>query len=186
MDPHWLCCSCHDSQRQNTQRSSLRVLHREHFSGCLISSHDPMSDSTQVALIEVPSLRWATWPHGILGQLIFDMRGGVWVGPCLWLVACDKGQGEDTEEKECGSLRETQDCLPQTVQERLGDLLRGLKAVIGKHQALNSVDILSAAGTVIAKVKGVAGIRRTPFAYRVCTFTAFSFLFYVFFCDNTC
>lgn len=29
-----------------------------------------------------------------------------------------------------------------------------LKAVIGKHQTLNSVDILGAAGAVIAKVKG--------------------------------
>lgn len=40
------------------------------------------------------------------------------------------------------------------VQERLSDLLRVLKAVIGKHQTLNSVDILGAAGMVIAKVKG--------------------------------
>ncbi|KAJ8409562.1 hypothetical protein AAFF_G00229630 [Aldrovandia affinis] len=57
--------------------------------------------------------------------------------------------------KEAFHSKETQDCLPQAVQERLGELLRALKAVIGKHQALNSVDILSAAGTVIAKVKGV-------------------------------
>lgn len=40
------------------------------------------------------------------------------------------------------------------MQERLGELLCVLKAVIGKHQTLNSVDILGAAGTVIAKVKG--------------------------------
>ncbi|RMC08473.1 hypothetical protein DUI87_14717 [Hirundo rustica rustica] len=46
------------------------------------------------------------------------------------------------------------DGLHQVVHERLGDLLRVLKAVINKHQTLNSVDILSAAGTVIAKVKG--------------------------------
>ncbi|KAG7229039.1 hypothetical protein INR49_013158, partial [Caranx melampygus] len=45
--------------------------------------------------------------------------------------------------------------LQQVVQERLAELLRVLKAVIGKHQTLNSVDILGAAGTVIAKVKGV-------------------------------
>ena len=44
--------------------------------------------------------------------------------------------------------------LPELVQERLAELLRVLKAVIGKHQTLNSVDILGAAGTVIAKVKG--------------------------------
>lgn len=44
--------------------------------------------------------------------------------------------------------------LQQVVQERLAELLRVLKAVIGKHQTLNSVDILGAAGTVIAKVKG--------------------------------
>ncbi|XP_069497317.1 rho GTPase-activating protein 29 isoform X2 [Ambystoma mexicanum] len=47
------------------------------------------------------------------------------------------------------------DSLHQVVHERLGELLRVLKAVISKHQTLNSVDILGAAGTVIAKVKGV-------------------------------
>ncbi|XP_064194745.1 rho GTPase-activating protein 29-like isoform X2 [Anguilla rostrata] len=57
--------------------------------------------------------------------------------------------------KEAFRSTETQDCSPQMVQERLGELLRSLKAVIGKHQVLNSVDVLSAAGTVIAKVKGV-------------------------------
>ncbi|XP_056155296.1 rho GTPase-activating protein 29-like isoform X2 [Lampris incognitus] len=51
--------------------------------------------------------------------------------------------------------KEHQDCLHQAVHERLGELLRVLKAVISKHQSLNSVDILSAAGTVIARVKGV-------------------------------
>uniref|UniRef100_A0AAQ5ZEG9 Rho-GAP domain-containing protein n=1 Tax=Amphiprion ocellaris TaxID=80972 RepID=A0AAQ5ZEG9_AMPOC len=45
--------------------------------------------------------------------------------------------------------------LQEVVQERLAELLRVLKAVIGKHQTLNSVDILGAAGTVIAKVKGI-------------------------------
>lgn len=44
--------------------------------------------------------------------------------------------------------------LQPLVQERLADLLRVLKAVIRKHQTLNSVDILGAAGAVIAKVKG--------------------------------
>ena len=44
--------------------------------------------------------------------------------------------------------------LQAVVQERLAELLQVLKAVIGKHQTLNSVDILGAAGTVIAKVKG--------------------------------
>ncbi|KAJ6658429.1 hypothetical protein lerEdw1_020133 [Lerista edwardsae] len=50
---------------------------------------------------------------------------------------------------------ENHDCLHQVVHERLGELLRVLKAIISKHQSLNSVDILSAAGTVIAKVKAV-------------------------------
>ncbi|KFQ45613.1 Rho GTPase-activating protein 29, partial [Nestor notabilis] len=50
---------------------------------------------------------------------------------------------------------ENQDGLHQVVHERLGELLRVLKAVINKYQNLNSVDILSAAGTVIAKVKAV-------------------------------
>ncbi len=44
--------------------------------------------------------------------------------------------------------------VQEVVQERLAELLRVLKSVIGKHQTLNSVDILGAAGTVIAKVKG--------------------------------
>uniref|UniRef100_A0AAY4CQQ5 Rho GTPase-activating protein 29 n=1 Tax=Denticeps clupeoides TaxID=299321 RepID=A0AAY4CQQ5_9TELE len=57
--------------------------------------------------------------------------------------------------KEAFNSNENQDCRHQVVHERLGELLRVLKAVIGKHQTLNSVDILSAAGTVIAKVKGV-------------------------------
>uniref|UniRef100_A0A8C1RXU4 Rho GTPase-activating protein 29 n=1 Tax=Cyprinus carpio TaxID=7962 RepID=A0A8C1RXU4_CYPCA len=48
-----------------------------------------------------------------------------------------------------------EDCLHQLVHERLGELLRVLKAVISKRHSLNSVEILSAAGTLIAKVKGV-------------------------------
>lgn len=51
-------------------------------------------------------------------------------------------------------LPENLEGLQEVVQERLAELLRVLKAVIGKHQTLNSVDILGAAGTVIAKVKG--------------------------------
>uniref|UniRef100_A0A8D0G965 Rho GTPase-activating protein 29 n=1 Tax=Sphenodon punctatus TaxID=8508 RepID=A0A8D0G965_SPHPU len=57
--------------------------------------------------------------------------------------------------KEAILSEENQDCLHHVVHERLGELLRVLKAVISKHQTLNSVDILSAAGTVIAKVKAV-------------------------------
>ncbi|KAM7379619.1 hypothetical protein PAMP_005161 [Pampus punctatissimus] len=57
--------------------------------------------------------------------------------------------------KEAFHYEESQEELQQVVQERLADLLRVLKAVIGKHQTLNSVDILGTAGTVIAKVKGV-------------------------------
>ncbi|XP_015268850.1 PREDICTED: rho GTPase-activating protein 29 [Gekko japonicus] len=50
---------------------------------------------------------------------------------------------------------ENPDCLHHVVHERLGELLRVLKAIISKHPSLNSVDLLSAAGTVIAKVKAV-------------------------------
>ncbi|NWR41294.1 RHG29 protein, partial [Regulus satrapa] len=57
--------------------------------------------------------------------------------------------------KEAFLAEENHDGLHQVVHERLGELLRVLKAVINKHQTLNSVDILSAAGTVIAKVKAV-------------------------------
>uniref|UniRef100_A0A672GQ06 Rho GTPase-activating protein 29 n=1 Tax=Salarias fasciatus TaxID=181472 RepID=A0A672GQ06_SALFA len=55
--------------------------------------------------------------------------------------------------KEVFNSKEHQDCLHQAVHERLGELLRVLKAIINKHQSLNSVDILSTAGTVIATVK---------------------------------
>ncbi|XP_024861479.1 rho GTPase-activating protein 29 isoform X2 [Kryptolebias marmoratus] len=57
--------------------------------------------------------------------------------------------------KEVFNSKEHQDCLHQAVHERLGELLRVLKAIIKKHQSLNSVDILSTAGTVISTVKGV-------------------------------
>ncbi|XP_073449210.1 rho GTPase-activating protein 29 isoform X1 [Aquarana catesbeiana] len=57
--------------------------------------------------------------------------------------------------KEAFVSPENQDNLHHVVHERLGELLRVLKAVISKHQTLNSVDILGAAGTVIAKVKAV-------------------------------
>ncbi|XP_072525503.1 rho GTPase-activating protein 29 isoform X2 [Salminus brasiliensis] len=57
--------------------------------------------------------------------------------------------------KEAFQSTEPVECLEGVVEDRLGELLRVLKAVIGKHQTLNSVEILSAAGTVIAKVKGV-------------------------------
>lgn len=51
-------------------------------------------------------------------------------------------------------LSEENVSLHQLAHERLGELLRVLKLVISKHQSLNSVDILSATGTVISKVKG--------------------------------
>ncbi|KAM4722901.1 rho GTPase-activating protein 29 [Rhinophrynus dorsalis] len=57
--------------------------------------------------------------------------------------------------KEAFVSPDNQDSLHHVVHERLGELLRVLKAVISKHQTLNSVDILGAAGTVIAKVKAV-------------------------------
>uniref|UniRef100_A0A3Q3FKZ3 Rho GTPase-activating protein 29 n=1 Tax=Labrus bergylta TaxID=56723 RepID=A0A3Q3FKZ3_9LABR len=57
--------------------------------------------------------------------------------------------------KEALQCKENLEGLQAVVQERLTELLRILKTVIGKHPTLNSVDILGAAGTVIAKVKGV-------------------------------
>ncbi|XP_058606954.1 rho GTPase-activating protein 29 isoform X2 [Onychostoma macrolepis] len=57
--------------------------------------------------------------------------------------------------KEAFHSKENQECSQHVVNERLGELVRVLKTVIGKHQALNSSEILGAAGTVIAKVKGV-------------------------------
>uniref|UniRef100_A0AAV2JSF8 Rho GTPase-activating protein 29 n=1 Tax=Knipowitschia caucasica TaxID=637954 RepID=A0AAV2JSF8_KNICA len=57
--------------------------------------------------------------------------------------------------KQAFQRKDLLDDLQSVVQERLSELLRVLKAVIGKHPTLNSVDILGAAGTVIAKVKGI-------------------------------
>ncbi|XP_059358099.1 rho GTPase-activating protein 29-like isoform X2 [Carassius carassius] len=57
--------------------------------------------------------------------------------------------------KEAFHSKENQECSQDVVSERLGELVHVLKTVIGKHQALNSSEILGAAGTVIAKVKGV-------------------------------
>ncbi|XP_010792993.1 rho GTPase-activating protein 29-like isoform X2 [Notothenia coriiceps] len=57
--------------------------------------------------------------------------------------------------KEAFQCKENLEGLQEVVQERLAELLRVLKTVISKHQTLNSVDILGAAGTVIAKVKGI-------------------------------
>ncbi|XP_033960225.1 rho GTPase-activating protein 29 isoform X1 [Pseudochaenichthys georgianus] len=57
--------------------------------------------------------------------------------------------------KEAFQCKESREGLQEAVQERLAELLRVLKTVISKHQTLNSVDILGAAGTVIAKVKGI-------------------------------
>ncbi|XP_054622882.1 rho GTPase-activating protein 29-like isoform X2 [Dunckerocampus dactyliophorus] len=57
--------------------------------------------------------------------------------------------------KEAFQSPEVDEGIQQVVKERLAELLRVLKAVIGKHQALNSADILGKAGTVIAKVKGI-------------------------------
>ncbi|KAF4076246.1 hypothetical protein AMELA_G00212270 [Ameiurus melas] len=61
------------------------------------------------------------------------------------------------------SLKETfsstvdtgEECVGEVVRERLAELLQVLRCVINKHQALNSEEILSAAGALIAKVKGL-------------------------------
>lgn len=59
---------------------------------------------------------------------------------------------------------ENDDCLHHAVHERLGELLRVLKTIISKHQSLNSVDILSTAGTVIATVKGELWLADLPWS----------------------
>ncbi|XP_058274219.1 rho GTPase-activating protein 29-like isoform X1 [Hemibagrus wyckioides] len=48
-----------------------------------------------------------------------------------------------------------EECVSEVVKERLAELLRVLRCVISKHQALNSEEILSAAGALITKVKGL-------------------------------
>ncbi|XP_028856806.1 rho GTPase-activating protein 29-like isoform X2 [Denticeps clupeoides] len=59
------------------------------------------------------------------------------------------------------TLRETlqrneyESSAPLAAQEQLGELVRLLKLIIDKHPTLNSADILSAAGKVISKVKGL-------------------------------
>ncbi|XP_026229971.1 rho GTPase-activating protein 29-like isoform X3 [Anabas testudineus] len=57
--------------------------------------------------------------------------------------------------KDAFQSKESLEGLQEVVQERLAELVHILKAVIGKHQTLNSAEILGAAGTVIAKVKGI-------------------------------
>ncbi|KAM8880718.1 rho GTPase-activating protein 29 isoform 1-T1 [Synchiropus picturatus] len=57
--------------------------------------------------------------------------------------------------KDVLNSKDHQECLHHAVHERLGEVLRVLKAIVSKHQSLNSVEILSSAGTVIASVKGV-------------------------------
>uniref|UniRef100_A0AAQ5ZYJ1 Rho GTPase-activating protein 29 n=1 Tax=Amphiprion ocellaris TaxID=80972 RepID=A0AAQ5ZYJ1_AMPOC len=86
-------------------------------------------------------------PHYIM-QLVSDVRKFADVLLQLKEVFNSKGTRRE-------NTAEHQDCLHQAVHERLGELLRVLKAIINKHQSLNSVDILSTAGTVIASVKGV-------------------------------
>ncbi|XP_049332697.1 rho GTPase-activating protein 29 isoform X2 [Astyanax mexicanus] len=96
--------------------------------------------STTWTMVNPPSARDnppAAHPDYIL-QLVSDVRNFADVLLTL------KEAFQSTERVECVE-----------VEERLAELLRVLKAVIGKHQALNSVEILSTAGTVIAKVKGV-------------------------------
>ncbi|XP_060722860.1 rho GTPase-activating protein 29-like isoform X1 [Tachysurus vachellii] len=48
-----------------------------------------------------------------------------------------------------------EECVYEFVKERLAELLRVLRCVISKHQALNSEEILSAAGALVTKVKGL-------------------------------
>ncbi|KAF7222135.1 rho GTPase-activating protein 29 isoform X1 [Nothobranchius furzeri] len=57
--------------------------------------------------------------------------------------------------KDAFQEKENLEGLQDLVKERLAELIRVLKTVISKHQTLNSVDILGAAGMVIAKVKGI-------------------------------
>ncbi|XP_060762571.1 rho GTPase-activating protein 29-like isoform X2 [Neoarius graeffei] len=55
-----------------------------------------------------------------------------------------------------GSAVDTEsECVCELVRERLAELLSVLRCVINKQQALNSEEILSAAGALIAKVKGL-------------------------------
>ncbi|XP_016327431.1 rho GTPase-activating protein 29-like [Sinocyclocheilus anshuiensis] len=70
--------------------------------------------------------------------------------------------------KEAFNTKDHQDCLHQVVHERLGELLRVLKSVISKHHSLNSVEILSAAGTLIAKVKGLTLEKPNNACLQVC------------------
>uniref|UniRef100_A0AAY4CQ73 Rho GTPase-activating protein 29 n=1 Tax=Denticeps clupeoides TaxID=299321 RepID=A0AAY4CQ73_9TELE len=59
------------------------------------------------------------------------------------------------DEEVLGRLRQASSSAPLAAQEQLGELVRLLKLIIDKHPTLNSADILSAAGKVISKVKGL-------------------------------
>ncbi|KAG7523790.1 rho GTPase-activating protein 29-like isoform X1 [Solea senegalensis] len=109
------------------------------FSGTSLGSSSPARISkSSLAITDSPESPTSD-PHYIM-QLVSDVR---------------KFADVLLQLKEVFNSKEHQDCLHHAVHERLGELLRVLKAIISKHQSLNSVDILSTAGTVITTVKGV-------------------------------
>ncbi|XP_044531426.1 rho GTPase-activating protein 29-like [Gracilinanus agilis] len=81
------------------------------------------------------------------GQEGYELRKGHLRGetgiPTQWL------------ESKYVSFSESQDCLHNVAQERVGELLQVLKAFVNKHRTFNSDDILTAAGVVVAKVNAV-------------------------------
>ncbi|XP_051943519.1 rho GTPase-activating protein 29-like isoform X1 [Hippocampus zosterae] len=127
---HASAASRHHSDSLMGSTKTWDVGHRRH-------SHNLLSDGAD------PSVS-ASCPPGVdpeyVMMLVNDVR---WFANVLLHL------------KEAFQSPEGSQAFQQVVQERLAELLRVLKAVIAKHQALNSVDILGKAGTLIAKVKGI-------------------------------
>ncbi|TSK13579.1 Rho GTPase-activating protein 29 [Bagarius yarrelli] len=53
------------------------------------------------------------------------------------------------------AVETAEECVYEVVKARLAELLRVLRCVLSKHQVLNSEEILSAAGELIGRVKGL-------------------------------
>lgn len=96
---------------------------------------------------------WAIVKYPELCKLTFDVQ--LTVSNCLSVTVLDPPPAEEPAS------------VNRVVQERLTELLRILRAIIGKHPTLNSNHILSATGNLIAKVKG-QNLSRLPL-YSLCS-----------------
>lgn len=103
-------------------------------------SHSGSDSEPRAAAPSHPCLSFPTWDRSFEGQ----------VGRCSWgqlLPPCSHAPWPSLATE----LLETRRPL---AHECLGEALRVMRQVISKYQLLNTVETLTAAGTLIAKVKG--------------------------------